>query len=57
MKKFKVRIVATITKTTVVEAENMDLAAELAHEQFSVLSDGTQEDYSQDTDGIDEVQV
>lgn len=57
MTKFKVRIIATIIKSIVVEAETDLIAAELAHEEFSVLCDGTEEDYSQDADFIEEAQV
>ena len=48
MRKYEVVIRATVTKTYVVEAENEDDATDTAHDIFSVLNDGTDEDYDQD---------
>jgi len=55
MKTYDVTIVARIYKTIRVEAENEDKAYEEAHEQFSVLNDGTDERYEQETLEIQEV--
>ena len=51
MKTYAVTIRATITKTLEVKAENMDQAEMEAHEQFSVLNDGGDGAYEQDTMG------
>jgi hypothetical protein len=55
MKKYKVTIQARVTKTYVVEADNIDLAYELAHDQFSVLNDDIPERYEEETLDIREV--
>jgi hypothetical protein len=48
MKNYEVVIRATITKTYVVKAESEAEATATAHDIFSVLNDGTDEDYDQD---------
>jgi len=55
--KYAVTIEARVTKTYTVEAENVDLAYELAHEQFSVLNDDVPEHYEENTLEIKEVAV
>lgn len=50
--KYVVTIQATIRKQIEVDATDEDEASDLAHEQFSVLSDGIPETYEQDTLGI-----
>jgi hypothetical protein len=57
MKTYDVTIVARIYKTIRVEAENEDEAYVEAHEQFSVLNDGTDEYYEQETVEIEAVEV
>jgi len=52
MKTYEIEICAKITKTITVEAMSEDAAADAAHEIFSVLSDGHDEHYEQDTLGI-----
>ena len=47
--KYEVTILARVTKTYTVEADNEDLAYELAHELFSVLNDDTPERYEEET--------
>ena len=47
--KYTVRIMASITKDIEVDAISSDEADELAHEKFSVLNDGIQEKYEQET--------
>jgi len=54
MKNYDVVIQAKITKTIRVFAEDEDSACELAHSQFSVLSDGCAEDYDQETLEVEE---
>lgn len=50
MAKYAVTIKATITKTIEVEdAENEQDATEQAHSMFSVLNDGEEENYTEDT--------
>jgi len=49
MKVYKVTIRATVTKTLSIKAENSNSAEETAHEQFSVLNNGDDENYDQDT--------
>lgn len=52
MKYYDVVIEARIAKTVRIpadEVENEDEAVEYAHESFSVLNDGSPEDYHQDT--------
>jgi len=53
--KYEVTILARVTKTYTVEADNEDLAYELAHELFSVLNDDTPERYEEETLDIREV--
>ena len=53
--KYKVTIEARVTKSYIVEADNKDLAYELAQEQFSVLNDDTPERYEEETLDIREV--
>ena len=50
--KYVVTIQATIRKQIEVDAKDEGEASDLAHEQFSVLSDGIPEKYEQDTLGI-----
>lgn len=52
---YDVTITATITKTYRVEAENADKAVEEANHYFSVIPDGTDEYYDQQTDSVREV--
>jgi len=47
--KYEVEIKATVRKTITVEAETAQEASELAHEEFSILNDGSDEEYTQDT--------
>ena len=54
MKVYEVTIRATVTKTLSVEAWNHTSAEEAAHEQFSVLNDGLDENYDQETLRIEE---
>jgi|TARA_B110000908_G_scaffold163859_1_gene211002 hypothetical protein len=54
MKVYEVTIRATVTKTLSVEAWNHTSAEEAAHEQFSVLNDGVDENYNQETLRIEE---
>ena len=54
MKIYEVTIRATVTKTLSVEAWNRTSAEEAAHEQFSVLNDGVDENYDQETLRIEE---
>lgn len=49
MKTYNVTIRATVTKTYAVGAENPTLSADQAHEIFSVLNDGADESYDQET--------
>lgn len=50
MPKYNVKIKATIIKTVEnVEADNAAHAEELAHETFNIMSDGTPENYDQET--------
>ena len=53
--KYEVTIQARVVKTYTVEADNEDLAYELAHELFSVLNDDTPEQYEEETLDIREV--
>jgi len=55
MKTYKVTIEARVTKSYVVEADDVDVAYELAHERFSVLNDDTPERYEEETLDIREV--
>ena len=57
MKTYQVTIEARITKSYIVEADNEDVAYELAHEQFSVLNDDTPERYEEETLNICEVKA
>ena len=49
MKNWNITIRASITKTIQAEAETLEEAEQMAHEEFSVLKDTTGEDYEQDT--------
>ena len=51
---YEVTIRATVTKTLSVEAKDGPCAEEAAHEQFSVLNDGVDENYDQETLRIEE---
>jgi hypothetical protein len=53
--KYEVTIQARVVKTYTVEAENEDLAHELAHELFSILNDDIPERYEEETLDIREV--
>jgi hypothetical protein len=53
--KYEVTIQARVVKTYTVEADNEDLAYELAHEQFSVLNDDVPERYEEETLDIREM--
>lgn len=55
MKTYKVTIEARVTKSYIVEADNEDVAYELAHEEFSVLNDDVPERYEEQTLDICEV--
>jgi hypothetical protein len=55
MKTYEVTIRATVTKTLKIEAENANAAYIAAHEEFSVLNTGEDEDYEQETLDIQEV--
>ena len=57
MKTYQVTIEARIIKSYIVEADNEDVAYELAHEQFSVLNDDTPERYEEQTLDICEVKA
>lgn len=54
MKIFDVVVRATVTKTVRVEAENEEDAYVFANESFSVLNDGSDEDYTQEAIDIQE---
>lgn len=56
MKKWAVRVRATVDKTVVVSADDEDTAIDKAHLLFSVLSDGRPESYEQDTVSVREVE-
>lgn len=50
MPTYNVTILARVTKTLTVEADNEQAAVEMAHEGFSVLpEDDTPEDYDEET--------
>ena len=53
-KNFAVTIKASVTKTIGVEAENEDDAVEQAHQEFSILCDSNDENYSQETINVTE---
>lgn len=55
MKTYKVIIQATITKTLEIEAENDDIAYELACENFSEVCFDLDEHYEQDCISLEEV--
>ena len=55
MKKYWVTIRATVTKTLTVTAKDEESAVQEAHEMFSVLEDGTDENYEQDTLSVEEI--
>lgn len=50
--KYEVTIEARVTKSYIVEADDIDAAIQQAHETFSVLEDGTPENYEQEMLGI-----
>jgi hypothetical protein len=54
VKTYAVTIKATVYKTLIVDAENEDEAYIAAHEDFSVLPDGKDERYEQETIDIEE---
>lgn len=54
LKSYDVEIKATVRKTITVEAGDEKSAAEQAHEEFTVASDGPSEHYEQDTLSITE---
>ena len=54
LKSYDVEIKATVRKTITVVAGNETFAAEVAHEEFNVASDGELEHYEQDTLSIKE---
>jgi hypothetical protein len=55
MRTYRVTIRATVTKTLTVKAENEDDAYVAAHEEFSVLNTGDDEDYDEETLEVKEV--
>jgi len=55
MKKYEVKIKATVTKTVRVFALNEDDAIEVANDEFTVMHTGDPEKYEQDTLNISEV--
>jgi len=52
---FDVVVRATVTKTVRVEAENEENAYVFANESFSILNDGSDEDYTQEAINILEI--
>ena len=56
MKQSEVEVRATITKTYTIDAEDPQSAAEIASEIFSVLEDGTPEDYQEEQLSIKEIE-
>lgn len=50
--KYEVTIEARVTKSYIVEADDVDEAIEIGHAHFSVLHDGTDERYEQEMLGI-----
>ena len=55
MRTYRVTIRATVTKTLRVEAKDEDDAYVAAHEEFSVLNTGDDEDYDEETLEVKEV--
>ena len=55
MKQYQVTVRAVVTKTYVIEAESEAEATATAHDTFSVLEDGTDENYEQDLVSVEEV--
>lgn len=55
MKKYTVRITATVVKDITVDAPDEDTANDMAHERFSVLCDNDEEHYTQDTVSINAI--
>jgi hypothetical protein len=49
MKKFEVTIRATVTKTYLIDSDNIESAIEDAHDYFSVIPDNAPEKYEQET--------
>jgi hypothetical protein len=54
--KYEVTIEARVTKSYIVEADDEDEAIEIGHAHFSVLCDGTNEKYEQETLNICELE-
>lgn len=54
-KMYEVTIEAIVTKTYRIKASDSETATDEAHEKFSVLNDGTPEDYEQNTVFVQEV--
>jgi len=52
---FDVQIEATVRKTIRVKAKDEDEATELAHQEFTVASDGEPEDYEEQTISVEKV--
>jgi len=50
--KYEVTIEARVTKSYIVEADDVDEAIEIGHAHFSVLCDGTDEKYEQGLLGV-----
>ena len=57
MNKYEVTIQATVTKTLLIEAKDSNSAEEAAHEQFSVLNDGPDEQYDQRTLDVTQIAI
>jgi len=54
--KYKITIRATVTKDEIVEADSIQQATELAHEQFSVLCEnGQDEHYDEETLNVEKI--
>ena len=54
--KYEVTIEARVTKRYIVEADDVDEAIEIGNAHFSVLCDGTDEKYEQETLNICELE-
>jgi hypothetical protein len=50
--RYEVTIKAIVTKSYIVEADDIDEAIAIGHENFSVLNDGSDERYEQELLGI-----
>lgn len=55
MPRWAVMIKATVRKTIEVEADTEDEAIDEAHSLFSVLNDGEEEDYDEETEGVERI--